>query len=225
MQNLRAKIVGSMGESSFGSRAVKKLRLQLLKPEQIVGNLPANGIIYDLGCGFGLCSIAAAFNPEAVVTGYDIDESRIRNNQAMFAQFSNLSFEVADIFNFEPESLADGIMIIDSLHYFDEASQTEIINSLWKHLRPGGLLIIRDPVRDGSLKFKWNQFHEKTLVEVTKWTKTKSAKNWFLDRSQWSALFSQLDDCTVLKQFACHTYLPYNDHLFVLEKSAERQQP
>jgi SAM-dependent methyltransferase len=219
MHIVRKKIIDSMADGALSSRFIKTLRLQLLKPEQIVSHLPDEGVIYDLGCGFGLCSVAAAFNPGTQVTGYDIDEERIRNNVDMFSDVDNLQFEVADIFEFAPPTPADAIMIIDSLHYFDPDTQTKIALALWQQVRPGGRLIIRDPVRDRSLKYAWNRFHEKTLVEVTKWTKSNSAKTWFLDKSDWDTLFAQLEGATLLERLACHTYLPYNDHLFVLQKA------
>lgn len=220
MNDLRKKIFDSMGDAGFGSRLIKYLRMQLLKPEQIVGYLPHEGVVYDMGCGFGLCSVAAAYQEKVRVTGYDIDEVRIRNNQEMFAAVKNLQFQVVDIFDFQPHESADGIMIIDSLHYFSPEDQRTILTSLWELLNPEGKLIIRDVVRDASFSFLWNRLHEKTLVEITKWTKTNSAKTWFLDESQWQTIFSSLNGSFLLERIECHKYLPYNDHIFVLAKKA-----
>ena len=218
MNELRTKIVASMQSGQTVSRLLKSLRMQLLKPEQICKFLPDQGVVYDLGCGFGLCSVAAAFNPRVHVIGYDIDAERIRENQRMFRDWENLEFQVGNLLAFNPAKEAHAIMIVDSLHYFPYEQQVQIVNSVWRKISPGGRLIVRDVVKDGSIKFRWNRFHEKTLVEVTKWTKSDSARCWFMDDSQWQALFSQLPNGELRARFACHRYLPYNDHLFVLDK-------
>jgi hypothetical protein len=75
-------------------------------------------------------------------------------------------------------------------------------------------------MKDSSFKFRWNRLHEKALVEVARWTKSNSAKCWFMDQAQWQELFARLPGAKLAKSFACHTYLPYNDHLFVLDKAA-----
>jgi len=148
MNDVRQAILASLANSDFKSRAIKRLRLQLLKPEQFIGFLPANGVIYDLGCGFGLCSVAAACTTDATIIACDIDEQRINTNRKAFTGFRNLQFEVADFFNFSPGTGADAIMLIDSMHYFPPEKQEELIGLLWKVIRPGGRLIIRAGVRD-----------------------------------------------------------------------------
>ena len=46
------------------------------------------------------------------------------------------------------------VMALDILHYFTESEQGKILESIAEAIPPGGIAIIRDAVRDGSIRYK-----------------------------------------------------------------------
>ncbi len=181
MGNIRRQIRQAMSGANLRSQIVSGLRMKLLKPETILEYVPSEGLVCDLACRFGLVSVAAALqNPETQVIGNDLDEARIKSNQVLYRRVPNVTFGVGDLLNFSPEKKAAAITLIDSTHYFRPEVQLSILKNVWSAISEGGVLILRDVVDDGSLRYNWNRIHEKVMVEKVKWTKTHEAMNWFL---------------------------------------------
>lgn len=143
--------------------------------------LPREGLIVDLGCGYGAMSyMLALLSDRRRIVGYDYDEEKILLARNSFSANERIEFECGDIRTIElPE--ADAFVISDVLHYLDAASQQKIIKSAIEKLRKGGVLIIKDG--DSSLGDR----HHKTLqsekwsTKITKFNKTNGELS-FLSR-------------------------------------------
>lgn len=127
--------------------------------------LPDEGRLLDAGCGEGLL---AAYLHEGggrwEVHGLDVDPARVAAAEA--AGLPGARFEIADLAADHALPEADAITCIDVLHYLRPDLQDRLIARLCAALRPGGLLLLRDPERGAGLRGLWTRGSERALVAV-----------------------------------------------------------
>jgi 1-acyl-sn-glycerol-3-phosphate acyltransferase len=124
--------------------------------------IPEEGQVLDLRCGYGLMSnILAHKSLRRQVIGIDSDKSKITIAKQTALATNNLSFESADILNWDyPE--ADAVILVDALHYWTKEEQHTIISKACKRLRSSGTLFFRS--REGLL-FSEKEFYLKAFRE------------------------------------------------------------
>lgn len=211
------RLQAQISVGSFTDRVVQRMRLRLLNLPQILRHLPRQGEVYDLGCGFGLVAAAAALAGCRVI-GVDLSPERIEHNRSAFSSIANLKFEVGNLESYElPQSLS-AILLVDVLHYFSPEQQNDILVRSWQSLAGGSRLVVRDVIKDASLRFLWNAAHESLLVSLLSWTKTDSGTNTFLPKHLWLHRLDSLQDGRLVCFERSHRFLPYNDTLMVVEK-------
>ncbi len=112
------------------------------------------GTALDLGCGTGMKSIYLAQKGFAV-TGIDISKSAIEfaNKNAEKAK-AKVDFIVADAINlsFLKDKTFDFILDWANLHGISEDKREEYIHEVTKHLKQGGLLLLRCFAREDKDK-------------------------------------------------------------------------
>jgi 1-acyl-sn-glycerol-3-phosphate acyltransferase len=110
--------------------------------------LPRKGRIYDLGCGYGFASYMLHWAAEGrEIRGVDYDESKTEVAQALHLRDNSVSFEAADLRAY-PLEPADGILLLDVLHYLMPDEQTQLLQKCTDALNPGGVLIVREGVTE-----------------------------------------------------------------------------
>ncbi len=111
-------------------------RLQADPPAQVA----------DFACGVGWASIAIASGyPNAIVTGFDLDESSIeiaRKNAAAKGMADRVAFEVRDIAESSLEGGYDLVVVIEAIH--DLSKPVEALTSIRRVLAPDGVAIVAD---------------------------------------------------------------------------------
>lgn len=119
--------------------------------------LPMEGRLIDLGAGEGLlAAYLTAAGHRLHYEGYDIDAERIdvaRRISSIVhdgpAREPTPRFVAADARTVDL-GIADAIVCIDVLHYLSPADQAGLLSRMCAALRPGGILLVRDPeVRGG----------------------------------------------------------------------------
>ena len=121
--------------------------------------VPIGSKVLDLGCGAGWTSYMYAKSGYKV-TGLDIVPLNIATAKRRFKQEGlKGAFNVGDIENFKLKTGFDLIMIFDALHHTDK--QLKVIENCYKHLRPGGWLIIGEP----SLLHKFSKEARRVIRE------------------------------------------------------------
>ncbi|NJN27003.1 MAG: methyltransferase domain-containing protein [Cyclobacteriaceae bacterium] len=106
--------------------------------------LPANGRIFDIGCGYGFLSFSLALNRETTwVTGLDYDANKIEIADNCPVKPANLRFIHADAATFDYPP-ATAYILSDVLHYLTREEQHGLMVRLIATLEPGGLLLVRD---------------------------------------------------------------------------------
>ncbi len=102
-----------------------------------------NKAIMDIGCGNGRL---LDFLPESVsYTGYDFNPDYIKNATIKYSN-RKASFSVADINTTPDLAKADIVFAIGVLHHLTDESSVKLLQSAYKHLNPGGLVVTVDPV-------------------------------------------------------------------------------
>ncbi|HVE70718.1 MAG TPA: class I SAM-dependent methyltransferase [Thermoanaerobaculia bacterium] len=109
--------------------------------------------LVDLGCGVGLLAFyLREHGYKAPVIGVDFDERKIGLAREAARRYREVDFIVGDA----RDPIPDGhnVVILDILHYFDSASQQQILRNAASAVPPGGAVIIRQPLRDDSWRYR-----------------------------------------------------------------------
>ncbi len=126
-------------------------------------NLPREGTITDVGCGYGQMAFMLSMQAKGRrMIGIDYDSDKIELARHSFLSNPSLKFISGDMrtVEFEP---SDVFLFNDSLHYIDAASQASVLEKALGSLRDGGVIMVRDA--DTSLVKE----HEK-VVETERWS-------------------------------------------------------
>jgi 1-acyl-sn-glycerol-3-phosphate acyltransferase len=138
-------------------------------------HLPMEGNILDIGCGYGYMSYMLAFSsPLRNIHALDYDEEKIEVAQHGFSRKGNLQFFHADALAFPMETY-DGIVISDMLHYLQRDQQVALVEKCISHLRPGGVLMIRDADKDMTRKHMGTRYTEWFSTRLYGFNKTTGA--------------------------------------------------
>jgi cyclopropane fatty-acyl-phospholipid synthase-like methyltransferase len=100
-----------------------------------------------MGCGFGLFSLfLASRSSERILYGVDLSASRIQaaRTAAERMHLTNVQFERADIRDYAVSGEWDGIFTLDLLHHVLPQSRLEFLKAAKDHLKPEGVLVIKD---------------------------------------------------------------------------------
>lgn len=128
--------------------------LEMIKPDDKVA---------DIGCGSGqFLLLAKHFANPAYVYGIEISERLISNANNLFKKYEDGSYHFSsfDGQNF-PEALKemDIFFLIDVLHHVPKNLQTDFINNLIKHMKPGARLVLKD-INAASPLVYCNKIHD-----------------------------------------------------------------
>ena len=109
--------------------------------------------VLDLGCGAGVLSLYLRERGfRAPILGIDHDGKKIAAAQAAAASYDGLEFRAGDAR--APMDFAASTVMLDLLHYFAEEEQLTILRSAAGRTPPGGVVVIRDALRDGSWRYR-----------------------------------------------------------------------
>lgn len=122
-----------------------------------------SGPVVDLGCGYGMMLALVAFkDPTRPLRGCDLDARRVRAAHGALEGYDS-NVELADARRFEVSG-AGLILLIDVLQYLSLEDQQALLARCVAALRPGGILIIREP--DTSAGWRWWMTQALDLVAV-----------------------------------------------------------
>lgn len=107
--------------------------------------LPRQATITDIGCGYGqMAFMLSILSPARRVVAIDYDSNKIDLAQhAFLSNRANIEFQCADMRECE-YPLSDAILFNDSLHYVSAEAQHAVLSKAVAHLRPKGIIVVRD---------------------------------------------------------------------------------
>ena len=112
--------------------------------------------VLDLGCGIGLLAHAMrADGHDAVYRGVDIDARKIAEARraAGVAGLTASSFDVVDLADGLPAH-AGSVALLDVLQFVPPEAQGAILDAAIDRVAPGGVLVLRTGLDDGSARAK-----------------------------------------------------------------------
>lgn len=111
---------------------------------EVVEIIPPDGLVVDMGCGFGLLANAIRErHPESRVVGVDIDERRINYAQSSAQTDSQLEFLACDWFLLNLQNVK-AFVFMDVLHHLSLQMQQEVLQFCGCCLATEGSIIIKD---------------------------------------------------------------------------------
>jgi SAM-dependent methyltransferase len=171
--------------------------------------------IFDLGCGIGLLGFyLREIGIDVPVRGVDHDAKKVAAATAIAKRYEGLDFRTGDAR--EPLPPGWNVVALDILHYFTDGEQNAILRSIAAAVPPGGVAIIRDAVRDGSLRYKLTAAQE-TFSRLIRWLKAERLN--FPTRTQIEQPFLALGYENEVVPLWGRT--PFNNYLFVFRRPGD----
>ncbi len=146
--------------AGWATRWEQELRLRICPFEEVIQRVPKEGIVLDLGCGFGALShLLAMDSAQRRVIGIEQMAHRVEVARRAIGGLSNLEFLVGDIHKvaFVP---ANCIIMNDVLHHIPHDRQIPLLKKCYEGLLPGGSLLIKDVTKSPVSKYIWNYIHD-----------------------------------------------------------------
>lgn len=142
------------------TRLYVRIRLVLTPFEVVADYVPKEGIIYDLGCGYGIfANLMSWHSLKRKVIGIDLSKERIKAAQKTIRGRKNIQFFHGNLKDLNLEKCGT-IVIYDVLHHMNYQGQEVLIKQCYEKLGEKGLLIIKDNDTTPGWKFFWNYIHE-----------------------------------------------------------------
>jgi len=103
--------------------------------------------IVDIGCGYGVpaCWCLESFE-DARIVAMDPDPERVRVASLVLAEQGAVSRGWAPDMPSVPDGSADVVLLLDMLHYLDEATAAALFRNAFQALAPAGLLVARHTI-------------------------------------------------------------------------------
>ncbi len=200
----------------FDSRFLRSYARSKLARDPVYGavasRLPDLPLL-DIGCGVGLLALSLRHcGFSAPILGIDHDGKKIAAAvKAAEGAMCDARFMVADAR--EPIAFQGSVAMLDVLHYFDEEEQRRILRNAVACVAPGGVVIIRDAIRDRSWRYRAT-YIEETFARSIGWLRGERlnfpTRDVILDsfdgfRSEVTPMWGRT---------------PFNNYLFVFERSS-----
>jgi len=126
--------------------------------------LPKDGLIIDLGCGYGIISHLLSFShSKRQIIGFDISQTRIESAQKTIS--NNIQFQLADIRDAKIPA-CNAVIIIDILYLLPYHDQEKVLIKCFEKLNHDGILIIKDTDKSAIWKFRYTYIEEKIKTKL-----------------------------------------------------------
>jgi len=166
--------------------------------------------LLDIGCGVGVLALYLREQGfRGTIHGIDHDERKIAVARKVVGADESLLLSVGDART--PPAFRGNVVLLDVLHYFDDADQSLILRNAAK---AGGMIIIRDAIRDGSLRCHMT-YTQETLARVGGWLKAERLH--FPTREAIERSFNSDFREEVRPMWG---RMPFNNYLFVFRRSS-----
>lgn len=175
-----------------------------------IGRLP----VFDLGCGVGILEFYLRENGfTQPILGLDHDGKKLEVASQIGSAYRDVEFVIGDARKPIPHGMS--VTALDVLHYFRDDEQVKILENIAAAIPEGGVAIIRDAVRDGSLRYRLTAIQEMFSWAI-RWLKAERLN--FPTRERIAAPFRARGFSEeVLPQWG---RTPFNNYLFVFRRNS-----
>jgi 2-polyprenyl-3-methyl-5-hydroxy-6-metoxy-1,4-benzoquinol methylase len=177
--------------------------------------------ILDVGCGVGLLAFylreRACRQP---ILGLDLDARKIRYGATIAARgYHDIELRFQDI-EVQLPDFCGNVALFDVLHYLPQRAQAALLSRLAERVAPGGVLIIRDALREMRPRY-W-----------TTWLAEKFAQtiSWNVDGALHFPSRGSIDDVFDDGEFQRESRplwgaSPFNNHIFIFRRQIPAAVP
>ncbi len=160
-------------ERALGNRydyyyTLSKLRTDPLYPGVLAALRGQQAPLIDLGCGLGLLAHALRGDGQAMpYVGVDVDAPKIERARriATRAGLADARFEVVDLSQGYPAH-SGNVAILDVLQFLTREQQAALLDAAIAMVAPGGLLVMRAALDDGSARSRRTRFADRFAAWV-----------------------------------------------------------
>lgn len=168
--------------------------------------------LLDIGCGAGIFAFyLRECGLSMPIHGIDHDAKKIAAANAIAPRYDALTFAVADAR--APLAHGGSVVMLDLLHYFDDATQRVLLGNAAACVPPGGFLLIRDAIRDGSWRYRATYVQE-TFARAIRWLRA--------ERLHFPSRETLVDSLPGFTHEALPMWgaTPFNNYLFVFRRES-----
>jgi 2-polyprenyl-3-methyl-5-hydroxy-6-metoxy-1,4-benzoquinol methylase len=166
--------------------------------------------LLDVGCGIGLLSFyLRECGFRAPIEGIDHDAKKIAAASAIAARYEGLTFRAGDAR--ELPAFRGSVLLLDLLHYFDDATQTAILRNAAACVPPGGAVIVRDALRDDSWRYRVT-YAQESFARAIRWLQAERLN--FPSRATLTGAFGGF----TIEETPLWGRTPFNNYLFVFRR-------
>jgi 2-polyprenyl-3-methyl-5-hydroxy-6-metoxy-1,4-benzoquinol methylase len=109
--------------------------------------------VTDLGCGVGVLALyLRECGVSVAIRGIDHDSAKVEAARQAASGIAGLEFVTGDAR--QPLAPVGNVVLLDVLHYFRDADQSTILRNIAGAVSPGGMVVLRDGIRDGTLRYR-----------------------------------------------------------------------
>lgn len=171
--------------------------------------------LLDIGCGIGL--LGQYLHAHGVVTRYlgvDSDARKIdAGNRALHLSGLQGSLHLRHVDGGAAHSIQGHVALLDVLHYLPPEGQRALLDNAVRHLAPGGLLVIRNVLRERSWRYAVTRVSE-FFLSVSGWMRV-GAQHY----PSAGELRSQLEAAGLTVSVrSLHGKTPFDGYLLVAER-------
>jgi SAM-dependent methyltransferase len=166
--------------------------------------------LIDVGCGVGLLPFfLREHGCEVPILGFDFDARKVEAARRAAMRYRGIDFVTGDARNSLPEN--HNVIILDVLQYFDPAAQQRILINAREAVPPGGIVILRQGIRDGSWRHRFTTAVD-AAARAMRWMKAERLN--FPRREEVMAPF----DGFTAEVVPLWGRTPFNNYLFVFTR-------
>jgi 2-polyprenyl-3-methyl-5-hydroxy-6-metoxy-1,4-benzoquinol methylase len=214
-ENACARVAAQFRPPWLRSYVRNKLRSDRIYPEayDLLGHSAEP--ILDIGCGMGLLAFYLRERAFAQpILGLDLDARKIGRGATIAARsYRDVELRFQDVEEDVPD-FRGNVALFDVLHYLPQPGQTALLARLAERVAPGGLLIIRDSLREMRPRYWLTWLAEKFAQTIS----------WNIDVALHFPSRASIDDVFDGREFERQSRplwgaSPFNNHIFIFRRS------
>ncbi|MFH0795171.1 MAG: class I SAM-dependent methyltransferase [bacterium] len=164
---------------------------------KLCGFLPEEGLVADVGCGFGLFLLYYCSNrPDLNYVGYDLNAQRIGEARQAAARlgFKQIVFHERDVREDTSLLPCSTVFMLDLIHHLRPPVREELVREAYNQLRPGGMLIIKDILTRPYWKMMFTYILDKVMMNGFTQYLSESEMRSLLERNHFAVTQETLRD-------------------------------
>lgn len=169
--------------------------------------------LLDIGCGMGLLGMFLARNGHCpAYLGVDSDPRKIASARA-FAADAQLQMQFIEADAGQLPEFSGDVALLDALHYMPQALQQRVLHAAAARVAPGGVLMIRNCLRDSSWRY-WATVVEEKFLKWSRWMQVGAQH--FPSREEITTPLEQQGLHVSIQPLWGHT--PYNSYMILARR-------